>query len=1064
MARRNYDPKFTGTTATANQLRALPKFQQSRQTPESQQQFVEQLDDLLRRNKGGFTAIGQETSSNIPFYVGNRAPQLNPTGIQQNRTQASEFTPNAAPRINAQLPELPEKQVGYQAPQEISGLNQFFDVLEQVTQAQPQRLNFPIFDDAQAVGTHQSGGQMYSDGSVRYADGTIITPQGQEIVPIRSNADGTIGYSDGSSRFIQEQSNPIMSLPGNRVLYSDGTVRYGNYQYQSQQGQTPGGQSGLIRGIFGDDRTITQQYGNYNPGIEPGSGYNLGTDIRTRDLNQDARQLRLPVGAEVVDVKYDDGTRFGSQSGHQGYGNSLLLRLPSGEMLRFSHLDSIANVQPGDRIDAGVVFGTPGTTGNTYGEHLDLEYYDANGQIASPVNFSGFTDPSTLIPGQNAPGTIADTSDLPEYLQTPENYQNYMSSMRNDQRSSQPNAQNQTIQTPVRDTIQNVAQNVSEIPQKVGETFADTVDRVNPTGKFDLGITELARGDREAAGEKINETGRMLADKGIGTNFGNSPEGFVGAGELAKGDVLGAGKELSATIERVNPTPRIDTGFSELLRGDVAGAKQNFQDTTRRVAARLQQIPEQIGDAIVPPAYAAEPGAAQSKVQTLGQNIQGAADSAGEYVGEKVAEAKNLFSNAVAKPMEGVKKLKDEFSDFTDKINPFNFDPSKMAGDRKLGDEGGFSQNQLPGALSSEDGAKNDIRDPFFKYGGAEKFSQFLNPNAASSGALSLGLFNDKFYENPNNIAEVFGATNLAGDATSKYKQSVKNQYGSDFERGIREQYPDDKYSGVGDYIKEIRGKVDSYLGSLKPFTTKQATYQEYRPNASSPYTPGKNYSPYVSVAQQVAQAREAADGLRGEIVGNVMERAYKPIKGLFSSVATPEKITDFISSKVPKVSLPKMSFSGISSPKKKEPKPRPTLEDYLRRGKTAAQYYAETGQQSVADRFGGPEKAANAYFDAKSNAYRQNPSSSNSSQDPKAVQRAAVSDSIMAAGRGVPYYSNTGTNTGNRIYNYTPANANMTDAGTGLPVYGGSPSSSRNNNPGIFSQAVGAIKKLFNF
>ena len=44
----------------------------------------------------------------------------------------------------------------------------------------------------------------------------------------------------------------------------------------------------------------------------------------------------------------------------------------------------------------------------------------------------------------------------------------------------------------------------------------------------------------------------------------------------------------------------------------------------------------------------------------------------------------------------------------------------------------------------------------------------------------------------------------------------------------------------------------------------------------------------------------------------------------------------------------------------------KPTIEDYLRQGKTIAQYYAETGQQGVLDKFGSPEAAMKAYNEAK--------------------------------------------------------------------------------------------------
>jgi hypothetical protein len=49
--------------------------------------------------------------------------------------------------------------------------------------------------------------------------------------------------------------------------------------------------------------------------------------------------------------------------------------------MRFSHLSDVA-VQPGQVIPGGTVIGQVGVTGNTTGPHLDLEYRNAQGQLA----------------------------------------------------------------------------------------------------------------------------------------------------------------------------------------------------------------------------------------------------------------------------------------------------------------------------------------------------------------------------------------------------------------------------------------------------------------------------------------------------------------------------------------------------------------------------------------------------------------------------------------------------------------------------------------------------------
>ena len=63
---------------------------------------------------------------------------------------------------------------------------------------------------------------------------------------------------------------------------------------------------------------------------------------------------------------------------------------------------------------------------------------------------------------------------------------------------------------------------------------------------------------------------------------------------------------------------------------------------------------------------------------------------------------------------------------------------------------------------------------------------------------------------------------------------------------------------------------------------------------------------------------------------------------------------------------------------------------------------------------------------------------------------RQGVTNSIRAAAAGETYISPSG----NAIPNYTPANANMTDASTGLPVVG------RGNDP--FRRTWNSIRKWF--
>jgi len=174
-------------------------------------------------------------------------------------------------------------------------------------------------------------------------------------------------------------------MEGNKLRLKDGSIV--SQTFVNQNFGT--GIEAISRGLFGRVQKVTQPYGNINP-IEPTPGnVNLGTDFRTRDLAD--KSIYFPDQAQVVEILEDDGTRFGDKSGHKGYGNSVLLKLASGEMLRVSHMENLGDIQVGQTIQPGTFIGKAGQTGNTYGEHADVEYYNESGTVDKPENFKGFT-------------------------------------------------------------------------------------------------------------------------------------------------------------------------------------------------------------------------------------------------------------------------------------------------------------------------------------------------------------------------------------------------------------------------------------------------------------------------------------------------------------------------------------------------------------------------------------------------------------------------------------------------------------------------------------------------
>jgi murein DD-endopeptidase MepM/ murein hydrolase activator NlpD len=130
---------------------------------------------------------------------------------------------------------------------------------------------------------------------------------------------------------------------------------------------------------------ITQQFGNYNPGIERFSnGVNSGVDIGVPANTP----IFLPNGNWKV-LSAFNGAKSGyiGDNENSGYGNSVYVQnVDTGEKLRFSHLNSI-NV-PSDIMTGGQAVGLSGRTGNTSGNHLDLEYYNKTGQLADFLNTS----------------------------------------------------------------------------------------------------------------------------------------------------------------------------------------------------------------------------------------------------------------------------------------------------------------------------------------------------------------------------------------------------------------------------------------------------------------------------------------------------------------------------------------------------------------------------------------------------------------------------------------------------------------------------------------------------
>lgn len=402
-----------------------------KQAPRDANQYFSLLEDLLRRNTGQFTNIGYDTqSSSKPIRYGRKPV---PQTVVTPSISFARRTIEKPEKETAQQPQQPQQPT----PDKTVSIDDFMQNISQQV-GQPEMLSTDqadsIYQQTQrAYGVQQlrDGGVVYNDGRVRYQDGTIrdYDPVRDQAYPIASQRNGSVLFSDGSQRYYDQnqQAYPIASHQSGGVVYSDGTVRQPMQPDDVAQNITPSplmsmndgrvlyddfatragntqqlddmqGPGGLSKFLFqGKEQTVTQPFGNYNPGVEiTSSGVNYGTDYRTRDLSGSDREIKLPVSARVVEVSNDN-------SWNRGYGNSILLEFGNGEKIRLSHLDQVANIRPGQTIAANQTIGTPGETGNTYGEHLDVEYIDASGNFKDPNQFNAreiAQSQGEVVPGQ----------------------------------------------------------------------------------------------------------------------------------------------------------------------------------------------------------------------------------------------------------------------------------------------------------------------------------------------------------------------------------------------------------------------------------------------------------------------------------------------------------------------------------------------------------------------------------------------------------------------------------------------------------------------------------------
>lgn len=108
----------------------------------------------------------------------------------------------------------------------------------------------------------------------------------------------------------------------------------------------------------------------WSPGLDAVMKGGKGAPIR---VPFEGTVIAVASGNRNATIKPLDSKTGKSQN--KGFGNQVKIRLAGGREIWLSHLDSVAKLKPGQKINPGTLIGTQGNTGHTYGNtgvHLDI--------------------------------------------------------------------------------------------------------------------------------------------------------------------------------------------------------------------------------------------------------------------------------------------------------------------------------------------------------------------------------------------------------------------------------------------------------------------------------------------------------------------------------------------------------------------------------------------------------------------------------------------------------------------------------------------------------------------
>lgn len=394
--------------------------------------------------------------------------------------------------------------------------------------------------------------------------------------------------------------------------------------------------------------------------------------------------------------------------------------------------------------------------------------------------------------------------------------------------------------------------NPSELDQTSPEELEKMRNEVNATMPYaadirglskkfpDKNIMLVAHGDSPLKEGKIATGSALFKEGGSGGWAPHLHQEYATGGEL-KNIMKKIGKEYTPNPYFYGEEETADPNLSE-LQGRGGGIASSPKLNTGYNLSPSEKTLGNIGK--LNKSYNLSPGEdllSQPKKINQSYNLSN---------GEKSLGDTNILDEAG----QGLNKLKNIFSKQLSNIFQKK-DVADISGGKKAVGEVGEDSANATGTGTVMSMAKSfnpaDNRDAFFKGGGAEVYKDYLTGgvNDKYRGALSMGLFNDKFYENPDNIANVFGKTSMAAPATEKYKSYMAKMYpiiaGHDsptIKKTAKGRYDDGTewsidYEDVdpiyydNQYNKSVLASIPSILTSNFQFTAPRGSAKSSTPN-----------------------------------------------------------------------------------------------------------------------------------------------------------------------------------------------------------------------------------------